>query len=81
MLAFKFETSVTQDHRVAFVLPADFPEGGAEIIVLAKPGVETPSGETLLDVLDWLKTQPPTGRTKEEIDAEIAQERASWGDD
>jgi hypothetical protein len=80
MFAFKLETSVTEDHRIVVDLPADFPEGGAEIIVLAKPGAEKPRGETLLDILDWLGTQPPTGRSKEEIDAQIAEERASWGD-
>ena len=54
MFAFKLETSVTEDHRIVVDLPADFPEGGAEIIVLAKPGAEKPRGETLLDILDWL---------------------------
>jgi hypothetical protein len=35
----------------------------------------------LIDFLDWLKTQPPTGRSKAEIEAQIADERASWGEE
>lgn len=36
-------------------------------------------GESLAEFLDWLKTQPSTGRTREEIDRQIAEERAGWG--
>lgn len=85
MYAYKLETEVTQDHRISIDLPSDFPLGGAEIIVLAKTSEPTKplqaQDETLADFIDWLKTQPPSGRSKEEIDAEIATERAAWGDD
>jgi len=82
MYAHKTETRITEDHRVTIELPPGFPEGEAEIIVLAKsPQFVSAKGETLIEFLDWLKTQPPSGRGKEEIDAQIAEERASWGED
>lgn len=28
----------------------------------------------------WLEALPPTGRTKEEIDQHVREERDSWGD-
>lgn len=82
MYAHKYETTIRADHRVTIDLPDDFPEGEVEIIVLTKPATITAAkSETLIDFLDWLKTQPPSGRSKEEIDAQIAEERAAWGDD
>jgi hypothetical protein len=39
---------------------------------------EVPLGD---DFFQWLDRQPGTGRTREEIDAQIAEERNSWGDD
>jgi hypothetical protein len=29
---------------------------------------------------EWLRSLPPTGRTKEDIDRQIQEERESWGD-
>lgn len=82
MQAHKYETIIRADHRVTIELPDNFPEGEAEIIVLAKSPHPMPvKNETLIDFLDWLKTQPPSGRSKEEMDAQIAEERAAWGDD
>lgn len=37
--------------------------------------------ETLAEFSVWLRQQPPSGRTTEEIEAQIAEERNSWGDD
>lgn len=83
MDAVKYETIVTADHHLSIDLPPSFPEGEAEVIVRAKSTLkkERVVGESLEEFLDWLKTQPPTGRSVAEIDAQIAEERASWGDD
>lgn len=83
MEAVKYETTVTADHHLCIDLPPSFPVGEAEVIVLAKSASrERPGeGESLVEFLDWLKTQPPTGRSVAEIDAQIADERASWGDE
>lgn len=37
--------------------------------------------ETLAEFNEWLRQQPPSGRSTEEIEAQIAAERNSWGDD
>lgn len=39
-----------------------------------------PAGDSLKDFIDWLRTQPSSGRTAEEIEAQIREERDSWGD-
>ena len=82
MHAIKYETVVTADHHLSIDLPPSFPEGEAEVIILAKPDAmaQRPAGESLQQLLDWLDTLPPTGRTAEEIDAQIREERESWGD-
>ncbi len=38
------------------------------------------NGETLLQFLDWLKTQPFSARTHEDFEAQIAEERNAWDD-
>ena len=82
MQALKYETVVHADHRLSIDLPPSFPVGEAEVIVMSKSEPQPPnaSSESLLQLLDWLNTLPPTGRTKEEIEAQIAEERNSWGD-
>lgn len=39
MHAYKLNVNVAEDHRLAVDLPADFPAGPAEVIVLAAPRV------------------------------------------
>lgn len=83
MHAIKCEAVVKADHRLSIELPEAFPVGEVEVTVRAKRArhPDTPTHESLVEFLDWLKTQPPTGRSKEEIDAQIAEERDSWGSD
>jgi hypothetical protein len=45
---------------------------------LRRPPDETPLSD---DFFDWLDSLPGTGRTREEIDADVAQERNAWGND
>ena len=80
MQALKYETIIKSDHRLSIDLPSNFPEGLAEVIVLAKTEAAPQVTESLIDYLDWLKTQPPTGRSAAEILAQVEGERASWGD-
>jgi len=85
-----FETAIPENRRLELTLPDDFPAGTAEVIVLVKSkhkpspvpanGPQQPCA-TLDDFFDWLSTQPAIGRSREEIDAQIAEERDSWGDD
>lgn len=63
-------------------LPDDFPAGRVKVeVVVTVLEPSAPKGDTLHDLFNWLETLPPTGRTREEIDAQIAEERNAWGDD
>lgn len=86
MQAYQFEKSFTATHRLEIELPPDAPTGRAQVIVLfpdaqAAPPTEpnsAPQAADLAAFFNFLKTVPPTGRSKEEIDAQVQQERESW---
>ena len=83
MQAYQFEQYVSPSHRVSVELPPDAPTGSAKIIVLF-PEQQNPSESpkpkfaNMAEFAAWLQTQPPTGRTTEEIDNYIREERDSW---
>ncbi|MDR1855232.1 MAG: hypothetical protein LBR05_10070 [Azoarcus sp.] len=81
MQVYKLETYIPANRRLQVVLPDSFPFGEAEIVVLAKSKSEATSGMSLREFSAWLKQQAPSGRSREEIDAQIAEERDSWEDD
>lgn len=70
------------DHYLNLELPPDAPKGNAEIVVLIEPDTspETPS-MSLKEISAWLKTLPPSTRSAEDFEAQIAAERAAWGED
>ncbi|GHT89548.1 hypothetical protein AGMMS49545_00050 [Betaproteobacteria bacterium] len=51
--------------------------------IVAAARANRPSDEAPLsdDFFKWFDNLPSTGRTRAEIDAQIAEERNSWGDD
>jgi len=74
-----------RDHHIHLQLPPDFPEGEVEITVRSAVGLNTPVAQQMQECIDDLNTLfarldklPPGGRSKEEIDRYIADERASW---
>ena len=76
---------VSADRRLSLTLPPDFPIGSAEVIVLTDAPAPSTNDASLtrqasdLDALfEFLKTVPPSGRTIEEIDRQIAEDRDSW---
>lgn len=77
MKAIKYQVRIGRDHRVVVDLPAETPEGLAEVIVLVPEPLETRPG--LAALLADFRTRAG-GRTKEELDSELAAERASWSD-
>jgi hypothetical protein len=81
MQAHKFNTYIPANHRLEITLPESFPDGEAEIIILAKPAPNADMGMSLHEYSVWLKQQTPGGRSREAIDAQIAEERDAWGDD
>ncbi|MDP3440121.1 MAG: hypothetical protein U0989_00395 [Azonexus sp.] len=84
MYAYKIETEIPPSHRLSIELPADCPTGLAEIIVLAKENAVQAAapgtGETMADLVAWLRTQPASNRTPEDFEAQIQAERNAWGD-
>jgi hypothetical protein len=84
MQAYKLAVTISEERTVQ--LPRDVPAGPAEVIVLfgaaeAPSAVEGPSrNAALFRLLETLQTSDHPRRSKEEIDAELAEERASWDD-
>jgi hypothetical protein len=85
MQAYKIAVNISEQRTVQ--LPDDVPAGPAEVIVLvgagrAEPAEEaTPStNEGLFRLLEALRASDHERRTQAEIDAELAEERASWDD-
>ena len=80
MHAYRIQRKVTEDRQVTLKLPPDFPVGAAEIIVLAEEQEveQVLQREAMQEFLRRLAASPGSGRTKEEIDRYIAEERATW---
>jgi hypothetical protein len=87
MHALKLTATIDSSRRVELQLPADTPEGQAEIIVLVAEDEEVKTaakGEvkpasSLRAYFEELDSQPlSTQYTREEMDAYLAEERASW---
>ena len=82
MRAYQLERNITSSHSFTIELPPDAPVGIAKIIVLfpdeqAVP-VTPPPFASLGDYTTWLKAHSPTGRTSEDIEQHIRNERGSW---
>jgi hypothetical protein len=78
MHALKLKAHIDRSHRIEIQLPIDAPEGDAEVIILIP---DTPScpGKGLRAFFDDMDRHPPQQRySKEEIDAYLVEERASW---
>ena len=85
MQAYQIEHNVPATHRVAFELPPNSPVGSAKIIVLFpdKQELELPTKPRFANIAEftaWLETQPPTGRTAEDVERQINEERDGWSD-
>lgn len=80
MHTYRSQQTVDEDRRVTLTLPADFPLGEAEIIVLAQEQELEQSRlrEAMQALLRRLEALSESGRSKEEIDRYIDEERASW---
>ena len=78
MRAIKLQTHVDRDHIVRLKLPEDVQEGPAEVIVLVPEAVSETPAPSLRDFLADLALRPRKTRSREEIDRDLEQERASW---
>lgn len=86
MQAYQFERSVPPSHTITVELPADAPTGLAQVIVLFPEARDTPSQPTppqfasIAAYLAWHDTQPTSGRSPEDVDRQIREEREGWSD-
>jgi hypothetical protein len=90
MLAHKLRVTVPGSRRLEITLPDDMPEGEAEVVVLfpqqsivgaVKPGSREAVLSGLGAVETWRAANHDKLRTKEQIDAHLAEERDAWNDD
>jgi hypothetical protein len=82
MHAIKLEVIVPEDRQLTIALPSEIPPGKAEVIVLAaEPAKEASNVQALLNLVREWRERHPEGRSKEEIDRYLEEERASWGDE
>lgn len=63
--------------RIDLDEPLDEVSGEVEVVVRA---VEAKPAAPQRDIFDVIRSLPTGTRTKEDIDRQIAEERASWGD-
>ncbi len=85
MHVFRLRVKVTSDHQLSLTLPPDFPLGDVEITVRSANDAESAEStlaqqrpNDLRAFFEFLKTVPTTGRTREEIDKQIREERDAW---
>lgn len=79
MYAHRVKVHVIPNQPLIVPLPPNVPETEAEVIVLLPEApVTNPAFASLDEFNEWLKRQPPSGYSAEEIDRHIAEERAAW---
>ena len=82
MHAVKLQVVLPESRELRITLPQEVSSGAAEVIILtdAQPALPPGSWERIRHFLDHTPPAHP-GRTKEEIDQYLREERSSWGDD
>lgn len=82
MQTLKLKVNV-RDHRIAAELPADVPDGEVELVihyeVIEPESVEQARRRHLQALFADIARHSPN-LSREEIDRQIAEERASWGE-
>jgi hypothetical protein len=81
MHAVKLKTHIGPDHRIELQVPAELPEGDAEVILLVPdklPREEAEQRRYLAELFSSIDASDRPRRSKEEIDRYLAKERASW---
>ena len=78
----KLKAVVDKSQQLHLQLPPDTPVGEAEVIVLVTPAAPDANAAPMASLREFfaeLDARPQTHpRSREEIEAQIAEERASW---
>lgn len=77
MATYTLRGRVTEDHRLEVELPPETPPGEAEVTVTVR-GQTGPNSRRLLALIAQWESEPPIGRSAEEIEAYIQEARNSW---
>ncbi|MCU0836311.1 MAG: hypothetical protein MUC77_18065 [Chromatiaceae bacterium] len=77
MQAIKMKAEVGPDRLIELDLPPEIPPGVVEIIILVNEASSRPPASSLRELSEAIEKLPHSGRTKEEIDRYIAEQRAS----
>jgi hypothetical protein len=82
MNAVKIDVVIPENRELRVSLPPEVVPGPAEIIVLSERRAQPPRG-SWDRIRQCLERTPPArpGKSKEEIDRYLAEERASWDQD
>ena len=82
MNAVKIEVVIPENRELKVTLPLEVAPGPAEVIVLSEKRAQPPRG-SWERIRHYLASTPPArpGKSKEEIDRYLAEERASWDGD
>ena len=80
MQTYQPHQTVSPSHQITLVLPPDAPVGEAQITVLFADRrlyapLAKPRFANIAEFTAWLETQPPPGRTAEDVDRQIREER------
>lgn len=78
MQAVKLHAYITKSHRLELDLPADMPEGAAEVIVLVRDSSDATAEESLRDFFKASDASAHPRMGKEETDRYINEMRNSW---
>lgn len=82
MQTLKFKVNV-RDHRIVTELPSEVPDGEAELVIryeeIAPADLEQARRRHLEALFADIHRHSPN-LSREEIDRQVAEERASWGD-
>jgi hypothetical protein len=79
MRADRLKARIEPNKPLILDLPSDAPAGDVDVILLYASEVDTATPyASLAEFHTWLRQQPPSGRSREDIDRELAAERDAW---
>lgn len=79
MRADRLKARIEPNTPLILDLPPDAPPGEVDVILLYPNETTAPAPfVSMAEFNAWLRQQPPSGRTREEIDRELAAERDAW---